>query len=1039
MVMCVVTHITLAQKITGKVIDGSDDSTLPGVNVIVKGTLNGTVTDVEGNYALEVEGTDVILVFSSVGYLSEEVAVGTKTVIDVVLSGDVKQLEEIVVVGYGTMRKSDVTGSLVSVKAEENVARQYATVDQMLQGRAAGVQVTSNSGNPGMGISVRIRGTNSLRGNNEPLYVVDGVIINSAGEDARNADTDGNSLQENQNGLNGINPRDIESMEVLKDASATAIYGSRGSNGVILITTKQGLKGKMNIDAYVNVSVSEINKKIPVLNSVDFAMYRNESNLMSGNDAVYHIDGNDIYSISYPNGNAEISDEPLQQINWQDEIYQMAQSYNAGVAFSGGTDNGSYYISAGYNDQGGIVENSRIQSGDFRINLIQNLGQNLKIDARMSTFYSLGNFAQAGSRAGGQRGFITNVVKYNPIIGNDEDDLANELGLSNPYSWIEDFEDQAKEFKVTGSFALTYTLPVKGLKYQLRAGANLRNKERRRWYGLGTFQGDLNNGKLSISDHQKMAYTIDNLLLYNRTFSKIHRINATAGITFDGIHSEDKVYEVADFAATDFTVDGPEYGALVSQALKTFPKSESILSYLGRVNYTLSEKYIATVTFRADGSSKFAEGNKYSYFPSLSLAWRASEENFIRSLGIFDDLKIRAGWGMTGNQAIFPYQTFQNYGVAYYAAANNATNIAFVGANIANPDLVWETTEQINIGLDLGFLEGRLVSSIDVYSKETQDLLQQIALPTSTGFKNMLINRGTISNQGIDFSLEGNVLQKGEMSLSIGGNISFNRNKILELGIPDAPLFIDGEEQQKSYYLGDNVSTGNRFKAPANIFIEGEAMGMFFGYETDGIYQSGDEITMSGFQPGDIRFIDQNGDGEITSSDRTIIGDPNADFIYGISASFSWKRLTASMLMNGTYGNEIANGNLLQLNTAEGTSTNIFPVAYHDAWRPDAESTTHPRMLYAKENGADGIHDRIIEDGSYLRLGNITVGYDLPLEKVFSRCQLYVSGQNLLTLTGYSGYEPEITNFMSNGNIQGVDWNGFPNARTLLVGINLNF
>lgn len=1038
MVMCVVTHITLAQKITGKVIDAIDNNGLPGVNVIVKGTLNGTVTDVEGNYAIEAEGTETILVFSSVGYLTEEIAVGTKTIIDVALSEDLKQLEEIVVVGYGTMRKSDVTGSLVSVTAEENVARQYATVDQMLQGRAAGVQVTSNSGNPGMGVSVRIRGTNSLRGNNEPLYVVDGVIINSAGVDAMKSDTDGNSLQENQNGLNGINPRDIESMEVLKDASATAIYGSRGSNGVVLITTKQGIKGKMKVDAYVTTSVSEINKKLPVMNGVDYAMYRNEVNLMSGNDAPYHIDGNDVYEITYPNGLAEVSDVAVQQVNWQDEIYQYGKSYNAGIAFSGGSDKGSYYISAGYNDQGGIVENARIQSGDFRVNVTQNLSKKLKVDARVSTYYQLGNFAQAGSRAGTQRGFIANVVKYRPIVGSDVDDFGSELGLSNPLSWINDFEDRAKELRINGSFSLTYDLPVKGLKYQLRAGANYRDKSRRKWYGLTTFQGDQNNGKLSMSDLKKSAYNIDNLLLYNRSFARIHRINATLGFTSDGIQAENGLYEVIDFAATDFTVDGPEYGAVVTRPLQTSLSSERILSYLGRVNYALNEKYIATVTFRADGSSKFAEGNKYSFFPSASFAWRAIDENFIQSLGVFDDLKLRAGWGKTGNQAINAYQTFQNYGSSYYASPSNATIISFVGNNIANPDLVWETTEQFNIGLDMGFFAGRLNSSVDVYYKETKDLLQQIALPTSTGFQNMLINRGTISNKGIDFSLDGVVLDKNGMNLTIGGNISVNRNKILELGIPEAPIIIDGEEQMRSYYLGDNVSTGWRFKCPANVFIVDEAMGVFYGYETDGIYQSGEEIP-AGFQAGDIRFIDQNQDSVITSADRTIIGDPNPDFIFGFNANFTWKRFSASMLINGIYGNEIANGNLLELNIAEGTSTNLYPAAYHDAWRPDAQSMTHPRVLYAKEVNADGINDRIIEDGSYVRLGNITVGYDLPLEKVFNRAQLYVSGQNLLTVTGYSGYEPEITTFLSNGNIQGVDWNGFPNARTILVGLNLNF
>ena len=807
----------------------------------------------------------------------------------------------------------------------------------------------------------------------------------------------------------------------------------------MLITTKQGKKGEMQVDAYITTSVSEINKKIDVLNGVDYAMYRNEAALMSGQDPQYYINGSNVYPLTYTGGSPVIGSDPYQLVNWQDEIYKKGISYNTGATFSGGGDKGSYYIAAGFNQVGGIVETSLIQSGDLRVNVIQNVSKNLKIDGRTSLYYSKGNFAQDGSRAGSQRSFIKNVITYNPIVGSDVTDYADDLELSNPVAWLKDFEDASREFRAQASLALTYKLPVKGLRFQVRAGGNMRFKERRRWYGLTTFQGSKANGSLSIGDQLKYAYTINNLLLYNKNIGNVHNINATIGYTFDGAYREDKTYEVQDFATTTFTVDGPEYGALISGPYKTVPLEEKMNSFLGRFNYAYKDKYIATATFRADGSSKFAEGNKYSYFPSFSLAWRASQEEFIKNLGIFYNLKFRAGWGQTGSQAIAPYNTLANYDIAFYAQANNSTGIAFVPINIANPNLKWETTTQLNLGLDMAFFKGRLSSSIDVYDKQTDDLLQQIALPTSTSFTSMLINRGSISNRGIDFALDFVVLEKNDFHLSVGGNISVNKNEILKLGIPESPVYINGEESLESFYLGDNVSTGNHFKCPANIFMEGQPIGMFWGYKTDGIYQTEDTDILAGFQPGDIRIIDQNGDGNIDINDRTFIGNPNPDFIYGANINFSWKRLTASVLMNGVYGNEIANGGGITLYTAEGTSSNISPAAYHDAWRPDAQSNSFPRILYIKENGASAITDRTIEDGSYFRISNVTIGYDIPIESIFNRFHLYVSAQNLLTVTNYSGYEPEITSYLYNGNIQGVDWNGYPNAKTFLVGLNINF
>ncbi len=1023
--------------VTGRVTEKSGAS-LPGVNVVVKGTTNGAVTNADGVYTIMAKSSDS-LIFSYIGYQSVSKYVGNRKSINVVMHESSKQLNELVVVGYGSMRKSDVTGATSTVKVKPNVAREYNTVDQLLQGRAAGVRVVSNNGNPGSGINVQIRGINSLRGNNQPLYVVDGVVITSAGEDAALAQKDGNSLSEKQNGLAGLNPSDIASIEVLKDASATAIYGSRGANGVVLITTKSGKAGKMKVNGYFTTGVSNISKKLPVLNGADYAQYQNEKNLLNGQNPNYYIDNGKVYSITYDGGNPVIGDTALRTVNWQDEIYQPGMSYTAGASFSGGTKKGTFYVSADYSDVAGIVSTSRMQSGSFRVNLTQNVTRNLKVDGRISLYYSQGSFAQDGSKAGANRSFIKSVLTYNPIIGGNVDNLETDLGLSSPYTWLNDFEDVSKQLRSQASLALTYKLPVKGLKIQITGGANLWNKERRRWYGLTTFQGATSNGRLSMGGLKKYSYVVNNLLQYNRVFKKKHSVNATVGYVFDGIYREGSSYEVTDFSTTSFTVDGPQYGSLITSPLKTSPATEKMNSFLARVNYAYNNRYVITATFRADGSSKFSEGNKFSYFPSFSFAWRASQENFIKKLDVFSQLKLRAGWGQTGNQAIAPYQTFSNFDIAYYAQADNSTGIAFVPINIANPNLKWETTTQTNVGLDMGFFNGRLTASIDAYYKETKDLLQKMVLPTSTGFGSMMINRGTISNKGMDITVNGVVIAKKDFEFSMGGNISFNKNKILYLGIPDAPVYIDGKESMESFYMGDPVSTGNYFHCPANIFMVGQPIGMFWGWQTDGIYQTDDPNILPGFQPGDVKIVDQNGDGKIDLNDRTFIGNPNPKFTYGVNLNLTYKRFSLSLLGTGSYGNDIANGPAIEYYTATGTEKNINPAAYHDAWRPDKPSTTYPRVLYGKDEGAPAITDRIIEDGSYFRISNLTIGYDIPAGKAVNNLHIYVSALNLVTITGYSGYDPEITSFMYNGNIQGVDWNMFPNARTYLIGLNISF
>ena len=1035
-----------SKTITGTVKDETG-LTLPGVTIQIKNTENlGAISNFDGYFNITIPSTSSkILVFSYLGYTTQEVNVSNTTNVNLIMIPDQTQLDEVVVIGYGTVLKKDVTGSLVTVKVKDNVANQSGTIDQLLQGRAAGVQVTQNAGAPGSGISVKIRGTNSLRGNNEPLYVVDGVIISSAGEDVIAAGGVGNSGQETQNGLNGINPRDIESMQVLKDASATAIYGSRGANGVVLITTKKGVKGKVKINSFTTTSIRTIDKKYDVLDGIGYANYQNEMALLNGLNPRFQIDGSQIFGITYDTaGNPNVSNRPAQILNWQDELYRQGFSKKVGFSASGGGDNGNYYVSLGFDEQKGIVSNSSLKSSDVRINLNQDLTDKLKLQARVSASFNDINFTEGGDLTGANQSFVRNAILFRPVITEEIEDFGEDLEASNPYSWVNDFEDVSKAKRYIASIGLTYKLPVKGLKYQIKAGGNVRTKDRRRFYGLTTFQGANANGALQISTLNVTSYQINNFLRFNRTFNRKHRINATAGVTYDVRNVENSIYAVEDFVTTELTIQQPFLASVISQPLRYLKSDQQIFSLLGRLNYTFNNKYILTASFRRDGVSKFSKENRFGFFPSFALAWRLDNEKFIKNLNIFEDLKLRAGWGEIGNHGIGAYGTLSDYGIngQLYGTPGNGTSVPLSLNNVANPNLTWETTEQLNFGLDFATKNDRVSGSVDLYDKTTKDLLQSAPIPTSSGFRSILINRGTISNKGLELALNIAAVSTDDFQINIGGNIAFNKTNIETLGGPLRDFYVDGVAQQRSFYFGNQISTGNYFRSPANVFIEGEETGLFYGLESNGIYQTEDTDLVDGAVPGDVRFVDQNGDEVIDILDRTFIGNPNPDFVYGFNVNFKLKGFTANFLFNGVFGNDIANGNLIKLNNAEGLATNISPNAYNNAWRPEAQSNIYPRLDYdVTAYQAIGISDRIIEDGSFLRLNNVTVSYDIPVEKslLMDRVNVYIAGKNLVTWTDYSGYNPEVSSFLNNGLINGVDWNGPRNAKTILLGLNINF
>jgi TonB-linked SusC/RagA family outer membrane protein len=566
-------------------------------------------------------------------------------------------------------------------------------------------------------------------------------------------------------------------------------------------------------------------------------------------------------------------------------------------------------------------------------------------------------------------------------------------------------------------------------------GTDIRAKDRHRWFGKVLGQGKAANGQLGYSDLKNFTYNLEAMLLYNKTSGK-SRINATAGVTYDNSNTKNSWTVNEDFFTEELRIHGLGTGARVLPFVEDHAQT-SILSSLARIVYSYKDRYIVTATGRADGTSRFAEGNKWGFFPSVALAWRATDEDFIKNLNVFSTLKPRVGYGVTGNQAISPYQTITRYRAAYYSANNGTIQVGANPALIANKDLTWESTKQVNIGLDAGFFRDRLNFTVDLYHKKTKDLLQQISLPTSTGFTSMWLNRGSVENKGLELSVN-SIISQGTIGWTAAANITFNKNKIADIGLPEGKF----GNMILSAFLGTNVSGGNEFKMPANIYAEGYPVAMFFGYQTKGIYQATDVIDhplrLAGtpLKAGDIYFVDQNGDGNINDADKVILGDPNPKFSYGFSNTVTYKKLSLNIFINGVYGNKIANGNRLKLEDTQA-GTNVIDYAYTQAWSPEQPNNPYPRLLY--KNG--DFTDRIIEDGSYLRLGMVTLGYKPNVKnlKFISGLDLFVTGRNLLTLTNYTGYDPEVNSFTNDPLRKGVDWSSYPNTRSVTVGVNVNF
>ena len=1035
------------QAVSGKVVD-TQNFPLPGASVLVKGTINGAVTGIDGAFTIKLKSSPTILLVSYLGFVTQEIVVTTQKEIVVTLLEDQQALDEVVVIGYGEVNKKDLTGAVSSIKKKEDLVSQSNTVEELLQGRASGVLVRSGFA-PGEPNSITIRGLNSLTGNTQPLYVIDGIIVDSATEDTLDPLSNGNSYLAPQGGITGLNPRDIESIEVLKDASATAIYGSRGANGVILITTKKGRPGEVEFNFTTSTRIGTIANNIDVLDTNEYVNYQNDIRANQGFPARYYVYPDQSIAEFQTDEQFMIDNadtiERIQGVDWSEDTYQAAVTRKYRLAVSGGGEKMNYYISGGYLKNEGIIPNAVAENIDLNAKLINTFSDKLKLTTKLAGQLT-NNFASKGTDnlGGTSNSLIRQVISGAPIIGQEDNFEGDEfdISLDGPRAWVSDYDDESEEARLLGSLSLDYKIS-NAFTYRLNAAGDYRTKERRVWFGTALRRGALANGEAGLSTLDRFRYNIDNTLLFKHRFNKNHRINGTVGFILDHRRTEFSTRQATDFPDNNSRADDIDLGQQQQPQLN-INEEEALVSYLARVNYTLKNKYLFTASFRADGSSKFRDDNRWGYFPALAVAWKIQEEKFLRDSKFISQAKLRLGWGLTGNQAIDPYSTIRRFQVALtpYSDENGIPLPTLLPENLNNVKLKWETTSQYNAGLDFGIAEDRVSGSVDVYYKTINDLLLNAPIAPSNGFETTFVNRGELINKGIEFSINADIVNNDNFKWNLFGNIAFNRNEVGDIGFAPSQF----GTQTYSAYLGRQISGGNFFKTEANIFIEGEEPGLFYGYATNGIVSNDDDVANapsfngSAAQLGDVYLVDQNEDGIIDNNDLTIIGNPNPDFNYGFGTSFQYKNLTLSALFNGVYGNDIANGNLLREAYADNGSTNVRPEAYYNAWSPDNTDGTFPRVGYDLADDT-GFTDRIVEDGSFLRLANVTLGYTVPFPENSKIENMYisVSGQNLLLFTNYSGLDPEANSFTFDPGRVGVDWNSFPNQRTFTLALNVTF
>ncbi len=1001
------------RTLQGKVVHSSDGLGIPGVSVMEMGTSNGTITDPEGFFTLTVSPSTTHLLFSFVGMKTEEVEIGNRSEINVTMEDDIIGLEEVVAIGYGTVKKSDLTGSVGSVKIDELKRNPVTSLDQSLQGRVAGVQVVQLSAQPGGNTLFRVRGGNSIYAGNNPLYVIDGMQVNTS---ENLSWISAPSI----NALSSLNPNDIESIEILKDASATSIYGAKGANGVVLITTKRGSAGGDRITLESYVGMQEISRKIDVMNATDYAILFDEAGLNAATD-----DGSS-YTPVYPDP------ESLGEgTDWQDEIYRTAPVQNYQLSFSGGNQRTRYAISGNFYDQKGIIVGSDFRRYSFRTNLDHAIRDRLKVGTSFSLNRSNASVVGSATQAGFFPGVVNTALTFSPALPVKDStgqytlkDPNADAWLDNPVAVTRDVKALDQTFKAVGNAYASYTF-LEGLELRVSVGLDQYHNVQDYYNPSYTYSGSFNSGQARFATTDQTLVLNENTLTYNTTISGKHRLDLLGGFTYQRKSSRTFIEIVTGFPSDRLEFYGITEAENIPNIYSGFG-DEALVSYLGRANYSYADRYLATLTYRIDGSSKFGPNNKFGHFPSLALAWRISSESFMDNLPAIYSLKLRASLGTSGNDAIPNYLYIPTMSPTIYYFNNIGPATGYRQGVIGNDDLRWETTRQLDVGLDLALFQGRISLVTDYYQKYTYDMLYYAEVPYTSGFTNALINVGSMTNKGFEFTLN-TVNLTGPVQWTSDFSISFNRSEVTDLNNNADTYISDDTYKLKIGYW--------------SVIREGEEIGSFFGLRSDGIWQleEEEEAALYGARPGDFKYVDLNDDQQINADDRTIIGHAQPDFFWSFNNTFSFKGLELNVYFQGVQGNDILNSNRFELESGNGLSN--ASVAMLNRWTPENQSNVYPRA----NRSADYLHmsDRYLEDGSYVRLQLVTLGYDLP-KKIIQRIRLkgvkiYVSGKNLWTLTGYTGFDPEVGRFGTSNIRQGYDLGGYPSARTYLVGLNLEF
>ena len=1052
---------------------------LTGVTVTQLNTNNSAQTDAEGKYSTTVP-KNAILSFTYVGYKSVAQSVNGRTTIDVSLAEESKELDQVIIIGYGSVKKKDLTGSVSSVKSEEIVQTSPLSVEQALQGRAAGVQVTSTDGSPGSGLNISIRGGSSVNASNSPLYVIDGYPID--GNNVSSSVGLGNSTT---SPLQGINPSDIESMEILKDASATAIYGSRGANGVVIITTKSGKKGAPKVSFESNFGVSKISKYVDVLEGQDFINYYNTL-LRPPNGpppAIGDVGWQSYRDTSAPYSYGTLPISELKLHNWQKEVFRTTIVTDNKLTISGGNDFTKYYTGIGVTRSNGILLNSDYTRYSANFKIDQKINNKLKTGLSLSTAHIIDNgLVSSTNNSGRTSGVVNSVVLFRPIdpkyLYEDADVNADgeiiterQNEIVNPLIRARGEKQSRKSFQTFANAFIEYE-PIKNLKFLSRIGVNYNITKGRAWYPAEFGWGKLKGGGIAIlNERQNTGWVNENTVSYNTVIANKHTIQALAGFT-----AQKDYYEYFQLEGEGFQIPGVNIDNIGSAPIRdpNLNRSDAnnigLQSVLGRINYSYDGKYYITASIRSDGSSKFAPGNKWGTFPSAALAWNVDNEAFFKkALPAVSTFKIRTSYGLTGNQGIPPFQSQATLSTLTYQFGS-AIVTGLASARLPNELLTWEKTRQFDVGLEIGILNDRFNLTVDYYKKNTFDLL--LAKPVSyvSGFESAFYNIGSMKNKGYEFSLNTINIRKTDFTWRSNFNISFNKNEVGDLGIGGADkFFVSGIPYDGSYsgYLNDY------------IVQTGSPVGSIYGWKWSGVFQYGDFTQFDGLtsdqsatlynqmvnagtpftlksgianykgnspRPGYIKFQDINGpdgkpDGVVDDNDRSIIGDPNPKHFGGFSNTFDYKGFSLDILFTWSYGNDIYNKNKIDGLNADVAFRNQLGLM-REAWTAENPSTT----MYAIKGRSDGAGNRtstfFIEDGSYLRLQNISLSYNLNKQVIkkmkISNFRVFVSLNNLHVWTKYSGFDPEVS-VGNNALTKGIDFASYPRSKNARIGFNVTF